>query len=222
VSALLVPRGAVLGQSYLGLSLSTGWTSLEGDSPPGGAFLGRGSFGARLRAGLEVSDGVFLVAMPGYVNRGTHAEFRVPGSGSATASSELSIDYVTIPIGLRVRARNERLFVTSVLDFGRVLRATLRSRVPQPLGLDPGATPETGQDVLENLNPWDVSVGLTVGALIPVGGPKLSVELGWGQSLLNVTKSGFLPVDWNLPPRFKFSGFRLSAGVQFDLGSDGR
>ena len=77
------------------------------------------------------------------------------------------------------------------------------------------------QDVLENLNPWDLSIGLAIGALIPIGRPTLTVELGWGQSLRNVTKSGFLPVDWDLPPRFKFSGLALIAGVQFDVGVGG-
>jgi hypothetical protein len=72
--------------------------------------------------------------------------------------------------------------------------------------------------VLANLNPWDIIAALALGVLIPIGKPTLTLELGWGQSLLNATKNNLLPVEWDLPPRFKFSGFGVSAGVQFDLG----
>ena len=204
-------------QSFVGVTAATGSSTLNGDRLQRAVVSGRATFGARLVGGLDVGDGVYLVVMPGWVTRGGNVELHEAPPAMGVSYSELAIQYVSLPIGLRVRARNEHIYVTSMIDFARVTSATLSTIALTPFAL-PDVTPETEEDVLGNLNPWDVSVVLTAGALIPIGGPRLSVEIGWGQSLLNATKEGFLPVDWSLPPRFKFSGFSLRLGVQHDLG----
>jgi hypothetical protein len=207
-------------QSFLGLTLAGSSTTINGDPPPNGVFRGRAGFTVRATGGLEVGEGVFLMAQPGYARRGTDVAFAVPGPGVGEGLSELSVGYVSIPIGLRVRSLTSRIYITSSVDFGYVVDATLATVISAPAPLPGGDEPALGveEDVLANLNPWDISAGLALGVLIPIGKPTLTLELGWGQSLLNATKNNLLPVEWDLPPRFKFSGFGVSAGVQFDLG----
>jgi len=216
LAAFVSTAAALDAQSFVGVTAATGSTTLNGDRLQRAVVSGRASFAARLVGGLDVGDGVYLVAMPGWATRGGNVERHEAPPALGVSYSELAIQYVSLPIGLRVRARNEHIYVTSMIDLARVTSATLSTIALTPFAL-PDVTPET-EDVLQNLNPWDVSIVLTAGALIPIGGPRLSVEIGWGQSLLNVTKEDFLPVDWALPPRFKFSGFSLRLGVQHDLG----
>jgi hypothetical protein len=209
-------------QSFLGFSFTQSSVTLSGDPPPNGVFRGRTSYAVRVGGGLEIADGIHLTALPGWASRGTDVEFRVSGLGAGIAFSELAIDYVTLPIGLRVLSRSNRIFVSSIIDVGYLTSATYSTVTPSPFLVGQPETTPTEQDVLANLNPWDVSVALAVGVRIPVGRPALAIEFGWGQSLINVTNNDFLPVDWTLPPRFKFSGFGLSAGLEFDLGDGGR
>ena len=207
-------------QSFLGFSFTQSSITLSGDPPPNGVFRGRTSYAIRAGGGLEIGDGIHLTLFPGWASRGSASEFRVegPAASAATGFSELSIDYITLPIGLRVLSRSNRIYVSSVVDVGHLTSASYSTLTPTPfLPDEPEAVP-VEQDVLANLNPWDVSIALAVGARIPLGRPMLSIEVGWGQSLINVTNNDFLPVDWTLPPRFKFSGFGLSAGLEFDLG----
>ena len=220
LSALFAAPPGAEAQSFIGVTGAKGSATIEGDALRRGEVLGRGTLGFRAVGGLDVGDGVYLVVMPGWVTRGASIRVAQPPPERGVIRSELAIDYVSVPVGLRVRARNEHIYVTSVVDFGRVVSATLSTVTPTPFGV-PDQSPESEQDVLENLKAWDVSVGLSAGALIPVGGPSVSIEVAWGQSLLNATRSDFLPVDWSLPPRFKFAGFSLLLGIQYELGSGG-
>jgi hypothetical protein len=120
-----------------------------------------------------------------------------------------------LPLGLRVQSSRARIYVTSLVELGYLVDASFSTLGLTPFSVEPAPLP---QDVLGNLNPWDVSMSLAVGVRVPLGRQVISMEVGWGQSLVNVTKPGFQPVDWSLPQRFKFSGFGLSAGVEFPLG----
>jgi len=211
---LTVISSSASAQSYVGISVTRSSVTLNGDVPPNGVFISRPSSAFRVRGGLEVADGVHLVAYPGVARRNSGGEFRA--AGGATAFSDLAITYVTLPLGLRVESSNDRIYVTSLVDFGYLVDASLSTVNVSPFSEEP--VPPVEEDVLGNLNPWDVTMELAVGVRVPVGRQTISIEVGWGQSLVNVTKRGFLPVDWSLPQRFKFSGFGLSAGVEFPLG----
>ena len=211
---LTVTSSSASAQSYVGVSVTRSSITLAGDVPPNGVFISRPSYAFRVQGGLEVADGVHLVAYPGVSRRNSGAEFR--SAGGAAAFSELAISYVTLPLGLRVESSNDRIYVTSLVDLGYLVDASLSTLSVSPFSEEPA--PPVEEDVLGNLNTWDVTMALAVGVRVPVGRQTISMEVGWGQSLVNVTKRGFLPVDWRLPQRFKFSGFGLSAGVEFPLG----
>jgi hypothetical protein len=180
---------------------------LTGDRPAGASYTRSGGASFRGLLGVPVADGIFLTVQPGFASRGTGVAYAVRGESEPRDSLDLAIAYVSVAVGVRVVPSNGRFFVTSSLDLGYLIGAEF----------DDASGPV---EVEESLHELDVGVGLAVGARMSVGRPDLAFEVGYGQSLRNLTDESRQAPEWDFPPRFKMRGFHFSAGVQIVVGGE--
>jgi hypothetical protein len=113
--------------------------------------------------------------------------------------------YVTLPVLAKVQALHGRTYVTGGVDVGMLLDATLSGRGPD-------------EDIKTVLNDVDVAALFGFGVVFPLGAPRLTLELRYTQSLLNLSAGGTEPSGAALPDRFRASGFQLLAGMLVRLG----
>ncbi len=188
-----VSVGAVLGVSRSGVS---------GDRPDGTTFSTRTGLIAGVVVEIPITDEVHLVFQPGFIQRGASIGVDV-GEPEPVDSLELQLDYLSMPVLIKVISNNRRLYVTSGIDIGYLSSATLTD-----------GSSET--DLGPILNDLDLSVIFGVGWMIPIGRPAFTIEMRYNQSLTNLNDTATTPA--NLPARFRSSGFQLLAGVLLPLG----
>jgi len=205
VGALFATAPDARAQLLLGVRAGSGSTSLKGDKPRDATYTGHRGFSLGVLVGVPVGDGILLVAEPGFVERGTGLAFAVPNQDELRDSVDLSLKYVTLPLGLRVVSDGGRFFVSSTVDLSYLISADV----------DEGSGP---RDVSDAVNPLEVSVRFGVGVHIPVGRPVLTLEFGYEQSARNLTNDSVTPPEWSFPPRFLVRGFRISGGLQIEVG----
>ncbi len=193
-------------QTNLGFLLGVSSSSLQGDTPPDGAYTRKLSSIVGLSAEFGIGDGLSLIIQPQYLTRGTGVAFAVADQEEPRDSLTLSLSYVSVPMGLKVESGSGRYYVSSVLDLGILTSATF----------DNGSTEE---DVKGSVDPIDLAIGLGLGGQFSIGRRPMTIELRYSQSLLNLPSEGSqIGIGGTLPVRFRVSGMQLVAGLYFGLG----
>lgn len=196
-----VPR-ASHAQVSVGAVLGVSRSSLSGDKPDKTSYSTKTGLVAGAVIEIPLTHDVHLVFQPGYIQRGANIGFDV-GDPEPIDSGSVTLDYISMPILVKIITSNRKLYVTSGIDIGYLSSATLTE-----------GTTET--DLSQILNDLDFSVIFGVGWMIPIGRPAVTIELRYNQSLSNLNSSATVP--GNLPARFRSSGFQLLAGVLLPLG----
>ena len=193
------------GQTSVGVLLGLSSSSLGGDAPDRGTFTAKGGLVVGLSGELHIGDGLWLIAQPQYVGRGTGVAFAVRGEEEPRDSLALSLDYVSVPVGLKVVTRNGLFYVSSVLDFGFLTGATLSNG-------------SADRDVSTAVKDIDLAVGLGIGTGFSLGSPYMTVELRYVQSILNLPEEDASIDDDDFPKRFRASGLQIVAGLHLGGG----
>ena len=180
-------------------------SALGGDAPKEGTFTARKGILAGISAEFGIGDGLWLIAQPQYVGRGSGLAIPVKGEKEPRDSLSLSLDYLSVPVGLKVVTGGGRFYVSSVLDFGFLTGATLNDG-------------STDKDVNEAVKNVDLAVGLGVGAEFSLGSPRMTVELRYLQSILNLAEPDADIEDDGFPKRFRASGLQIVAGLHMGGG----
>jgi hypothetical protein len=115
------------------------------------------------------------------------------------------MDYLAIPVVLRIYTGSGRTFVTGGLDIAFLSRATLSGR-----GLE--------EDAASYFKDTDVAALFGFGMIFPIGKPRISVELRYFQGLVNLSNDDGVPAGVDLPDRFRSSGLQLMAGFNLPIG----
>ena len=203
--ALLVLAHPVSAQVSVGAVVGVNRTGISGDSPDKTHYTAKGGPIAGLVLEVPVAKNVAIVFQPGFRELKAVIGFEVAGQGEPVDSLDLKLSYVSMPVLLKVVTNGGRWYVTSGLDFGFLSSATI--------GTISGSA-ET--DVKNLLTEFDVAIMFGVGRMFPVGRPKITAELRYSQSLLNLSNQTAGGND--LPVRFRASGLQLVAGVLLPLG----
>jgi hypothetical protein len=205
---MLVALGSIPGVSHaqvsIGAVLGVSRTGLSGDKPNKTSYSTRAGPIAGLVLEIPVAKNVAIVFQPGYRQSGANIAFDVPGQEEPVDSLSLRLDYVSLPILLKVITDGGRWYVTSGVDLGWLTSATLSTV---------SGSQET--DVKDALNDFDLAVIFGVGRMFPVGRPRITAEIRYSQSLANLAGDS---TGQDLPARFRASGFQLLAGVLLPLG----
>lgn len=194
------PRGKVAIGAFGGVNLG----DLSGDAPAGASFVSSTGFAAGLLGEFRVARDVWLSLQPMYIQKGSDVRF---GStqGSQPDTVGLSLDYVSLPVLLKIVSGNGKTYVSGGVDVGYLVNATLSNE-------------SESRDVEDSFNKIDLSADFAFGVMLPIGRPKVTLEARYSQSILNVAKEGQNPEEEALPARFRSSGFQLFAGLLYPLG----
>jgi hypothetical protein len=183
-------------------------TGLSGDAPAETKYRAETGFTAGVVAELMIAEDVWLSVQPNWQQRGTRIAFAVEGKEEEVDSLKVGANYLTLPLLLKIVAGHGKTYVSGGIDIGFLLNATLT-----------GAGGE--QDVKSTFEPVDLSAIFAFGVMLPIGKPRLTVELRYAQGILNTASSEQDPEVYSLPPRFRWAGFRLLVGIMYPMGGGG-
>ena len=147
----------------------------------------------------------FIRMQPSLVQRGTGIAFEIKGEPEPRDSLDLRLDYLSIPVLLKIFAGHRRTFVTGGVDVGVLIDATMFD----------GADHEDLSDVMKNV---DIAAIFGLGVVLVKRQPEMTVELRYTQSFLNVANPESDPEGESLPLRFRSTGLQLLIGVMFAVG----
>jgi len=203
---LLVAGYANAAEWRLGVQGGANFSSLHGDTPPKVGFTTHtgGILGAV--AEFRIAKDALLSLQPMLLQRGSGTEISVSGQNEKVEGPEIELNYVAVPVLVKIHANNGRTFVTGGVNLGFLLDAELKAD-----GID--------EDVQTDLQNFDLAADIGVGVQFPLGSSLLYLELRYEQSVLNLSDTGrTIEEDDILPARFRSSGFQFLAGFLWSLG----
>lgn len=192
------------GQGVVGIVGGLNFAGISGDEPEDVSYGRETGLVVGALAEIALAEDVSLLVQPSYAQRGTRLLVEVTGLDEPVDSGSVDLDYISVPVLVRVMADNRRLFVTSGFDVAFLSSATLKD------GSDES-------DIADRLKGTDLAVNFGFGGIVRRGSPAVSLELRYSQSLSNLSASEESP-DLRLPVRFRSSGFQVLAGVLLPLG----
>lgn len=188
-------------QSYVGVFAGLNSSKLNGDVPDKAKY--KSLMGANMGAYIDIklSNIVWLSLQPSYSQEGTKISYTVAGMEKPVDSISIRLNYFSLPLFLKVSSTNERWYALAGLEAAALLNSSVKSH-------------DIEQDVDLSLVKWNLAMHFGAGIRIPVGWPRLFVELRYSQGLVNLTDE---PVDKSYIPRVKTTGFKLLAGIEIPI-----
>ena len=188
-------------QPYIGVFVGANNSKLSGDAPDKGSY--KSLIGINVGANLDIKLGksMWLSLQPSYTQEGTRVFYSVKGQEQSVDSIHIRLNYFSLPLFLKVTSNNARFYALGGVETGYLLDSYVSSHDVQQ---------ETDIKVSE----WNVAVHFGAGFRIPLGLPRLYIELRYTQGLINLTDE---PVNESYIPRVKTSGFKILAGIEIPL-----
>lgn len=190
-----------MGQVTLGAFGGLNSSKLSGDASADASYksLMGGNFGALID--VKLSEGFNLSLQPSYSQEGARVFYTVKGVAEPVDSVKIRLNYFSLPLLIKITSTNDRFYALSGIETAMLLNAS--------------TTVGEEEEELSDLSQWNFAVHFGAGIRIPVGFPSIFVELRYSQGLVNLTDE---PLNTNIIPRVKTSGFKILAGVEFPLG----
>ncbi len=177
---------------------------LSGDTLPNTSYGGKSGLVFGVMGEFRIAKDVMLGLHPMYIQKGATPTIAPVTEGGDPIENDLSMDYVSLPVLVKIESGNGVTYVTGGLDLAFLMDASL-------------TTSRGENDIKDLLQDIDLSMVFGFGAKIPLGAPLLTLEFRYAQSLLNVADMQVGQQD--LPVRFRSSGFQLLAGLILPLGT---
>jgi hypothetical protein len=193
---------------HLGALAGLTRTSLNGDAPLGASYKHRLGFAGGLIGEVDLPQGMRLSIQPMFQQRGTTVAYEVEGEKDPRDSLSVRLDYVSVPVLLKVFSASGRMYATGGFEFGILQSATLAN-------LNADVPDEDAKNLFQDV---DVALAFGLGGVFPFDRWSLWVEGRYSQSIPNLSRSGEDPETKGLPERFRATGLQLYVGVDLPLG----
>jgi hypothetical protein len=195
-----------LAQVDLGVIVGVNNSGLNGDAPSKSKYTSNKGVGLGVIGEFKIAKDVKLSLQPMYLKKGATIAVDVPGEKDPKDSLNVDLNYISLPIMVKVVSGNGKTYVTGGFDVGFLQDATLK-------------TIENGeeQDMKDSFQSLDVAVNFGLGIMLPIGKPRLIFELRYAQGVLNI--SNVEPEEDSLPPQFKTTGFQFFTGLMIPVGN---
>lgn len=204
VAASAQPAGA--DEWRLGVAGGLNSTMLSGDIPSKVSYASHKGLILGAVIDRRLTGDAWLSFQPRFQQNGTKSEVSVEGTGDTTPGPEILLDYVALPVLLRIYADNQKTYVLGGFNVGILTRGEFA---------DPDGTTTDVQDFFRDI---DLSMDFGFGVMLPYRGTLINLELRYEQGLLNLASNnedGEVPT---LPARLRQSGLEFLVGVQWSLG----
>lgn len=189
------------GQSYVGVFGGLNSSKLNGDAPDKAKYKSLMGVNAGAYFDLKLSKSIWLSLQPSYSQEGTKISYNVSGKEVPVDSIRIRLNYFSLPLFLKISSTNERFYALAGIETAMLLNSSVYSH-------------DIEQDVDLSVVEWNLAMHFGAGIRIPVGFPRLIVELRYSQGLVNLTDE---PIDASYVPRVKTSGYKLLVGIEIPL-----
>lgn len=191
-----------MGQTYIGAFAGLNMSKLAGDVPAYAKY--KSLMGANVGANIDVKLAkiIYLSFQPSYSQEGTKVSYSLPGSEEPVDSIKFRLNYFSLPVLLKITSTNKRFYGIAGIETALMLNNSV-------------TVEDQKEEIGENIAQWNLAMHFGAGIRIPVGFPRLFVEVRYTQGLLNLTDE---PLDGeHIIPRVKTSGFKIMAGIEIPL-----
>jgi len=199
---LVLSCSVSMGQTKIGAFAGLNSSKLSGDAPVESNYtsLMGGNFGAILD--VKLGNSLYLSFQPSYSQEGTKISYDVKGELEPVDSFKIRLNYFSLPVLLKVTSSNQRFYALTGFETGLLLNSSI----------DVGD--QTDQDIDVDIAQMNFAIHFGAGIRIPVGFSNLFVELRYSHGLENITNE---PLNTNVIPRVKTTGFKLLTGIEIPL-----
>lgn len=192
-------------QTYIGATGGLMSSSLSGDAPKDASYSSKTGFSGGLIADFTLTEDIVLSIQPRFLQKGTSVAYDI-GEYDLRDSLTATLDYVSLPIMVKINSLNKKIYFSTGLDFGYLMNSTVENIVD-------GST----KDVSNLFKTIDISATFGFGVNIPIGSPIISLELRYMQSLLNLSDISSTESESTFPYRFRTSGFQFLTSILFPI-----
>jgi hypothetical protein len=192
-------------QTYIGVVGGINSTSLSGDTPEDADYAGKYGYTAGMMADFTLREDIILSIQLRYMLKGTTIAYDV-GEYELRDSLEVSLDYFSIPMMVKINSANKRTFFSSGIDFSYLTAAKLENLMDG-----------SSRDIADLLTEYDLAVVVGFGVNFPVKTSLISVELKYMQSVWNLSNTSADESGEVFPYRFRISGFQLCTNFLFSI-----
>jgi hypothetical protein len=194
----------VSGQPYLGIFGGISSSKLTGDSPEKASYKGllSLSFGANLD--LKLARQVYISLQPSFTQEGTKVFYDVPLEYEPVDSIRIRLNYVSFPVLLKAASNNRRFYAIAGVEASYLVSGNLK-------------TGDQKEDVAGHVTGYNLAAVFGAGMRIPLGLPRLVIELRYSQGLVNLTDEFY---QRSYIPRVKTTGFRMNVGLEIPLSEN--
>jgi hypothetical protein len=188
-------------QCYVGVFGGLNSSKLSGDVPDNAKY--KSLMGANTGAYIDIklSNIIWLSVQPSYSQEGTKMSYTVKGKEEPVDSIKIRLNYFSLPLFLKVSSTNGRFYALGGVETGFLLDSYLSSH-------------DVKEELKTNVSDFNIALHFGAGIRIPVGFPRLFVELRYTQGLINLTDE---PVEQSYIPRVKTNGFKILAGIEIPI-----
>ncbi len=191
--------GTSLG-ALAGLTRST----FGGDTPDKGQYRSITGFAFGGICEVDLSPNVKLSLQPSLVRKGTRIAYEVKDQEERVDSVDIRIDYVTVPVLVKVMTGGGRFYISGGLEIGFPIQAEHET--------SSGMT-----NIKDGLAKTDLAADFGIGLHVPLGRPVMFFELRYTQSLRNIIDENWADENLRLEPRVKNSGTQVYVGLLYGL-----
>jgi len=188
-------------QPYIGVFGGLNSSKLIGDVPQKGKY--KSLMGANVGAyiDLKLGKGIYLSLQPSFSQEGTKISYKVSGQEKPIDSITVRLNYFSLPILLKVTSSNKRFYALGGFEAGYLMDSFAKSH-------------DIKESIKADVADLNIAMHFGAGIKIPIGYPRLFIELRYSQGLVNLTDE---PIEKSYVPRVKTTGFKLLAGIEIPL-----
>jgi len=188
-------------QPYLGVFGGINSSKLSGNAPPKASYKGHIGLDAGAHLDLKIGKSVWISIQPSYSQQGTRISYSVRNKYEPVDSIQIKLKYASIPVLLKVSFINQRFYAIGGIETSYLFDNSVTSH-------------NEIQDIDLKISEWNVAIQFGIGMRIPLGFPRLYIELRYAQGILNLTDE---PISTSYVPRVKTTGFKLLTGIEIPL-----
>ena len=207
IAMMLLSAVPTLSDTNIGLYAGNNSANLSGDSPSRWRYMSKNGLTGGLLLEQKIATDVWLCASPGFSVKGTKIGVDIPGERDPKDSLSVNINYVSLPLLVKIVTKYPNVFVSAGFDFSWRQNAFYKQ------------IENSGDkvDISDGFDDVNISALFGVGFLFSVGRPLLQIELRYMQGLLNISTFEAMNPEEQLPPQFKTKGMQVSVGLVYPL-----
>jgi hypothetical protein len=206
VNAQTESESDIINQPMIGITGGLTLNSFSGDAPKNFGYSGTAKFTFGLNGEIPIGKGIKIGLQPRYLQSGTKLVYDA-GKDVYIDSLQADLNYISVPVFIKVLAFNNVTYFTSGVDLGFLMKANMKT-------IQNDTTPD--KDISSSIQKFNLQVFFGAGVRFRIGLPELNIEARYSVGFTNAYNGENATVT-SFPARFTLGGFQLLANINFPL-----